>query len=124
MLALYQTHGIDFLQHLRGEFALCIYDEAKKLFIAARDRYGIKPLFWTVSKGTLLVGAEIKAFLPLGWEAEWDVKSLVEAGWNFNDRTCFKGVRKVRPGCYLTIHDEGEIEEKRYWELAYPDKVR
>ncbi|KAL9124269.1 MAG: hypothetical protein Q9217_006387 [Psora testacea] len=97
VLALYEAYGLRFLQYLKGEFAFCLYDSRKKLFIAARDRYGIKPLFWTIQKQRLLVAAEIKAFLPLGWQPEWDVRSLVEGGWNFDDRTLFKdGVRDVR----------------------------
>lgn len=122
VIALYQAYGLDFLQHLRGEFVLCIYDEEKKLFIAARDRYGIKPLFWTKSQGRLLVASEMKAFLPLGWEAEWDVPSLVEAGWNFDDRTVFKGVKKVRPAHYLTCTADGHIKQQQYWDMEYPDK--
>ena len=124
-MALYQQYGTPgFLEHLRGEFALCIYDEHKRKFIAARDRYGIKPLFWRMSEGRLLVGAEVKAFLGLGWEAEWDVQSLVEGGWNFDDRTLFKGVKKVKPGHYLTCElDNGEVKTKSYWGIKYPDKV-
>lgn len=123
MLALYQAYGLDMFEHLRGEFAFCLYDEERKLFLAARDRYGIKPLFYTVQAGRLLVAAEAKAFLPLGWTPEWDVRSLVEGGWNFDDRTLFKDVRKVRPGCYMTCDASGKIEQRRYWDLEYPDKV-
>lgn len=95
MIALYKYYGISFLSKLRGEFALCIYDARTKLFIAARDRYGIKPLFYTFVDNKLLVAAEAKAFLPLGWKPEWDVASLKEAGWNHDARTIFRGVRKV-----------------------------
>ncbi|KAI9716020.1 MAG: hypothetical protein M1812_005654 [Candelaria pacifica] len=94
VLALYEAYGLRFLQYLKGEFSFCLYDSRKKLFIAARDRYGIKPLFWTIQKQRLLVAAEIKAFIPLGWRPEWDVQSLGEGGWNFDDRTLFKDVRK------------------------------
>lgn len=95
IIALYQFYGLNFVQHLRGEFACVLYDEATRLFIAVRDRYGIKPLFWTIQEGRLLVAAEIKAFLPLGWKPEWDVKSLIDAGWNHDERTIFKGIAKV-----------------------------
>ncbi|KAK4610873.1 Amidase chry2 [Fulvia fulva] len=122
VVALYQAYGMDFMQHLRGEFVLCLYDEKKKLFIAARDRYGIKPLFWTKSQGKLLVASEMKTFLPLGWQAEWDVHSLAEAGWNFDDRTVFKGVKKVRPGHYMTCTADGQIKQQQYWDMEYPDK--
>jgi len=96
VIALYKHYGLSFLSHLRGEFALCLYDSRTKFFVAARDRYGIKPLFWTIVKGRLLIAAEAKAFLPLGWTPEWDVKSLLDGGWNHDQRTIFKGINKVR----------------------------
>ena len=67
--------------------------------LLVRDRMGIKPLFYTKVNGRLLVTAEAKAFLPLGWKPEWDVGSLKDAGWNHDLRTIFKGVGKV--GCML-----------------------
>ncbi|KAL2350834.1 asparagine synthase [Cryomyces antarcticus] len=122
VIALYKYYGLNFLHKLRGEFALVLYDSRTQLFIAARDRYGIKPLFWTIQEGRLLVAAEAKAFLPLGWRPEWDVKSLLDAGWNHDERTLFKGVSKVRPGHYLTCQSFGHIEQRQYWDIEYPDK--
>lgn len=96
VIALYKHYGTSFLRHLRGEFALALYDSRTHFFMAARDRYGIKPLFWTVVDGRLLIAAEAKAFLPLGWKPEWDVKSLLDGGWNHDQRTLFQTVYKVR----------------------------
>ncbi|KEQ78711.1 asparagine synthase [Aureobasidium pullulans EXF-150] len=121
-IALYKYYGLNFLHHLRGEFACVIFDESQQLLIAARDRYGIKPLFWTIQEGRLLIAAEIKAFLPLGWKPEWDVKSLLDAGWNHDERTLFKGIAKVRPGHYLTCQSFDHIEQRPYWDISYPDK--
>lgn len=95
VIALYQLYGTSFLRHLRGEFALCLYDSKKKMFLAARDRYGIKPLFYTEHDGSLLVAAEVKAFVPLGWEAEWDAQAVMDRGYAHDQRTIFKGVRKA-----------------------------
>lgn len=95
VIALYQLYGTSFLRHLRGEFALCLYDSRKKMFLAARDRYGIKPLFYTELDGSLLVAAEIKAFEALGWKAEWDAQSVIDRGYAHDQRTIFKGVKKV-----------------------------
>jgi len=103
VIALYKYYGLSFLSKLRGEFALCLYDAKTQFFVAARDRYGIKPLFWTIVDGRLLVAAEAKAFLPLGWKPEWDVKSLMDAGWNHDERTLFKGVAKVGLGGGVAI---------------------
>lgn len=123
VIALYQTSGMSFLSKLRGEFSLCIYDSSKQYFVAARDRYGIKPLFWTVVGSRLLISAEAKGFLPLGWKPEWDVKSIQEAGWNHDQRTLFKNVYKVRPGHYLAVHlPFGYPEPRQYWEINYRDK--
>ncbi|KAI9698297.1 MAG: hypothetical protein M1820_007567 [Bogoriella megaspora] len=123
VIGLYKYHGLSFLEHLRGEFALCLYDSRNQLFIAARDRYGIKPLFWSVQQERLFVAAEMKAFLPLGWKPEWDIKSILDAGWNNDDRTLFQGVQNVRPGHYLTCQSFGRIEQRPYWDVEYQDKT-
>jgi asparagine synthase (glutamine-hydrolysing) len=96
VVALYLIYGRSFLHQLRGEFSLVIYDERSRTFLAARDRYGIKPLFYTRQDGRILVAAEIKAFLGMGWQAEWDVGAIVDGGWGQDTRTIFKGVQKVR----------------------------
>ncbi len=95
VVALYQYYGLGFLSKLNGEYAICIYDSERKLLIAARDRSGVKPLYWTIAEGKLLVASEMKAFLPLGWKPEWDVGSLVDGGWNTDARTIFRAVQKV-----------------------------
>ncbi|KAK7717675.1 hypothetical protein SLS64_003170 [Diaporthe eres] len=114
---------MSFLSKLRGEFALCLYDSSKQYFVAARDRYGIKPLFWTVIGSRLLISAEAKGFLSLGWKPEWDVKSIRESGWNHDQRSLFKNVNKVRPGNYLALHlPSGYPEPRQYWDISYRDK--
>ncbi|KJZ74788.1 hypothetical protein HIM_05905 [Hirsutella minnesotensis 3608] len=123
VLALYKYHGTSFLEHIRGEFALCLYDSRSRFFMAARDRYGIKPLFWTVVEGRLLIAAEAKAFLPLGWKPQWDLRGLVDDDWQFGGRTLFRGVQKVRPGQYLMCNAFGPIECREYWDIEYPDKA-
>lgn len=104
VVALYLLHGRSFLHHLRGEFSLVIYDERSNTFLAARDRYGIKPLFWTRQDGRILIAAEIKAFLGMGWKAEWDVGAIVDGGWGQDTRTIFKGVQKVSIGYLMSLY--------------------
>ncbi|KAL2810551.1 nucleophile aminohydrolase [Aspergillus granulosus] len=122
VLALYKHYGLDFLCHLRGEFALVLWDAKREVFLATRDRYGIKSLYYTVSGGKLLVATEMKQFLAYGWEAEWDVQSVVERGLVFDERTVFKGVKKILPGQYLVSRNYGDIQMKKYWDMHYPDK--
>jgi asparagine synthase (glutamine-hydrolysing) len=114
---------MSFLSKLRGEFAFCIYDSSKQYFVAVRDRYGIKPLFWTVVGSRLLISVEAKGLLPLGWKPEWNVKSIVEAGWSHDQRTLFKNVQEVRPGHYMALHlPFGYPEPRQYWDVSYRDK--
>lgn len=125
VLALYKIFGAPgFFEHLRGEFAFVLYDDrpGKRRVIAARDRFGIKPMVWTTVGEKVLMAAEAKAFLPLGWKPEWDVKAIATSGWQLDDRTLFKGVRKLLPGHWLEITDNG-LNTYRYWDAEYEDKV-
>jgi asparagine synthase (glutamine-hydrolysing) len=127
VIALYKIYGAPALfEHLRGEFAFVLYDgrEGRRRVIAGRDRFGIKPLVWTIVKSRILLAAETKAFLPLGWQPEWDVGAVVDSGWMMDDRTLFKGVYKLLPGCWMEVTDERGIEKHRYWDAEYEDKVR
>ena len=96
VLALYIYYGPSFVSHLRGEFAVCLYDSDREIFVAVRDRYGIKPLFWTMVDGELLVAAEMKALVPLGWKPEWNVTGIGNGGFQIGAETIFKNVQKVR----------------------------
>ncbi|KAL6704416.1 hypothetical protein ACN47E_008268 [Coniothyrium glycines] len=121
-LALYKEHGVSFLEHLRGEFSFCLYDSRSQLFLAGCDRYAIKPMYYTVLDGKLLIASEMKAFLPFGWKPEWDVQSIKDVGWLCDGRTIFKGVQKILPGHYLTFRSFTTISQHRYWDVEYKDK--
>lgn len=88
---------MDLFQCLRGEFAFVLYDAKRDMLLAARDRFGIKPLYYTLSEGRLLLASEMKAFPALGWKPEWDLNSIIHGGFLADDRTIFKGVSKVVP---------------------------
>lgn len=122
VLALYKYYGLSFLSKIRGEYSICLYDQERELFLAVRDRYGIKPLFWTIQDGELMLAAEMKAFLPMGWQPEWDVKSIVGGDFQIASATIFKGVQKVRPGHVLMCRSFGTVHEQQYWDSEYPDK--
>ncbi|KAF7326805.1 Asparagine synthase [Mycena sanguinolenta] len=80
VVQLYKRDSLNLLFHLRGEFAFVLYDVKRRLLLAVRDRFGIKPLYYTVSNGCILFGSEMKTFMPLGWRAEWDIASIVNYG--------------------------------------------
>lgn len=95
VLALYQRYGTAFVSELRGEFALCLYDAERETFLAVRDRYGIKPLFWTILDGELLVAAEMKALIPLGLRPEWNIPGIIDGSFHIAPTTVLKNVQKV-----------------------------
>src|SRR5690348_2189167 len=77
IIALYEEYGLDCFKHLRGEFAFLLYDKRKRLLIAARDRFGIKPLYFTRIDGGLVFGSEMKAIFASGLvEPKLDVSGL------------------------------------------------
>ncbi|EGO01321.1 hypothetical protein SERLA73DRAFT_51100 [Serpula lacrymans var. lacrymans S7.3] len=96
---LYKCYGFNLLTWLRGEFAFVLYDSRRDLLFAARDRFGIKPLYYSLVDGHLLISSEVKAMRAFGWKPEWDVESVVQMGDLNDDRTVFKGVFKVSLMC-------------------------
>ncbi|KAF8803087.1 putative asparagine synthase [Phlegmacium glaucopus] len=118
---LYKVHGVNLVQYLRGEFAFIIYDSQRKVLFAARDRFGIKPLYYTLSNGRLLIASEMKALQATGWKPEWDVQSIIEGG-EFNDnRTLFKGVFKLPAAHHLIFTRMGQLKIQPYWDQSYPN---
>lgn len=120
-LHLYKEYGTEALQYLRGEFAFVLYDEKNRYVFAARDRFGIKPLFYTRKGGTIYFASEIKALLELGIEACWDLEAYHQriSQVPLADRTMFKGVYQIPPGYYL-IGTHEHIRIIRYWDFDYP----
>jgi asparagine synthase (glutamine-hydrolysing) len=120
-LHLYEELSTECLHRLRGEFALVIWDEANRVMFAARDRFGIKPLFYTVHNDTLYFASEVKALFAMGVPARWDAESLsnaVEFGGH-PMRTLFDGIFEVPPGHYVLATNR-HIEVKQYWDFHYP----
>ncbi|WP_329468294.1 asparagine synthase (glutamine-hydrolyzing) [Streptomyces sp. NBC_01431] len=121
---LYEEYGPDFVTHLDGQFAVVLYDRRERLFVGARDHFGVTPLFYTYTGGTLVFGSEIKAILehpsvvravdPVGLDQVFTLPGLV------SPRTMFRGVRSVPPGT-MVVHRLGEEpRERQYWDLVYP----
>lgn len=120
-LHLYEDLGPQCLHRLRGEFAFVIWDEANRMMFAARDRFGIKPLFYAIHDGTIYFASEVKALFAAGVPARWDPETfwqIVEQG-GYQERTLFEGIRLIPPGHYLIATDE-HIQVNRYWDFDYP----
>ncbi len=126
VLPLYKERGVECLDRLRGDFAFVLWDDRNKRLFAARDRFGVKPLFYAVHDGILSLASEAKALLAAGVPAAWDreqVHQLITLGVPLPGRSLFKGVHQVPPGHYLLATDR-DVRLVRYWDLDYPSAKR
>jgi asparagine synthase (glutamine-hydrolysing) len=112
LVHLYEEHGDRFAERLRGMFAIAIWDGRRRRLVLARDRFGIKPLYYRDERGELAFASELRA-LPRG---EIDLDAL-EAFLAFNSipapLTIFREVRKL-PAGHLLVWDDGRIELERF----------
>ncbi len=122
ILHLYEEYESDFLKFLRGEFAFIVYDDRKKRIFAGRDRFGIKPLQYSLdSKGTLCVASEAKAIFAAGTKPIFDRDALYHSfslQYLPQDKTLFENVRQLKPGHTLT-YDAAGLLIKKYWDLDF-----
>lgn len=118
-LHLYDKNGTSCLQHLRGEFALTLWDQRNKTLFAARDRFGINPLFYAEYQGNLYLASEIKALIAAGIPPEWDTDAYLNRDFFYGNNTLFKGIRQIPPGHFLLATGSG-IEITKYWDFNYP----
>jgi asparagine synthase (glutamine-hydrolysing) len=124
---LYEELGPACVEELRGMFAFALWDAAQGRLILARDRLGIKPLYYTTAGGTLVFGSEIKTLLQHpAVSARIDLDALgafVALKYVPAPRTLFAGVAALPPGSILTC-DAGGVQVRPYWELRFPPAGR
>lgn len=125
LLYAYAEWGERALDRLNGMFAFAIWDkQARKLFLA-RDRYGIKPLYYVRQGNVFLFGSEIKAILAHpAYRTSIDKEALLEyfTFQNFfTDRTLFKDVRLLPAGCHMTVTAGGDVDTRHYWDFHFSE---
>lgn len=122
---LYEEFGEDCVKKLRGMFAFAVWDSRNRTLLLARDRVGIKPLYYTVTPQSLIFGSEIKAIL-----ADPSVRAEVEPAmidrfltfdYLAGDDTLVKNIHKLAPGSYMVVQN-GRINIKKYWDLEFSEK--
>jgi asparagine synthase (glutamine-hydrolysing) len=132
---LYEEHGDDLVQHLRGMFAFALWDARRRRLLLARDRLGVKPLYYALPKSgavELAFASELKALLEVpGVSRQLDLESLAAyLAYLYvpHPRTAVVGARRLPPG-HLLVAEDGRVEVRRYWQLdpsaqAEPDPDR
>jgi asparagine synthase (glutamine-hydrolysing) len=123
LLRLYIIYGKNCLDKLNGMFAFAIWDNANKKIFIARDRIGIKPLYYSIYKNSLYFGSEPKALFAFGVPKKFDedvLDELILYKYVAGENTCFKNIKRLLPGHSMEIQNGG-ITIFRWWNL--PDKI-
>ncbi|MFC1678598.1 asparagine synthase (glutamine-hydrolyzing) [Elusimicrobiota bacterium] len=119
---LYEEFGEDFVRHLNGMFAIALWDAASRRLIVARDRCGIKPLFYYLDSERLIFASEVKAILQSpAVKRKANMKALphyLTYGYVPAPMTMFEGIKKLPPA-HVLIAEGDRIVVKPYWDLAY-----
>ena len=116
---LYEEYGDQFLEKLRGMFALAIWDSKRQRLLLARDRFGKKPLYYRRVGDGVAFASEIKALKAMAPDAEWKVREqsvydYLSLGVVPQSGTVYEGVAQVPPGS-LMVFDRGQLETQSYW---------
>ena len=113
---LYEDYGLDFVDHLRGMYAIALWDVKRERLILVRDRIGEKPLYYAIENNRLFFGSEIKAILRVGGNRSIDPQALCDylaVGYVPGSRTFFRGISKLLPG-HMLVWEEGNITLHQY----------
>ena len=124
IIHLYEEKGEKCLDDLNGQFAIAIYDQQQQTLFLARDRMGIRPLFYTVHAGRLYFASEIKSIFSVDSSIPRQInRDVIQEIFTFwspgGSQTVFEGITQLNPGCLLKIDRSGKVVEKQYWEIPF-----
>lgn len=126
VLHLYDEYGLDSFQHLNGMFGLAIWDEDEQQLVLARDRIGIKPLYYYRDDEKVVFASEIKSILALPFiQTELDmegVAAFLKYGFTPAPYTVFKNIKKIPPAHFVRLKGR-DMQITRYWDVSYQNKL-
>ncbi|GAX61232.1 asparagine synthase [Candidatus Scalindua japonica] len=124
---LYEEYGESFISELRGMFAFALWDEKESVLLLARDRVGIKPLYYCMTKDSFLFSSEMKSILEDPKVKREENPEIVDRFLTYfyipGTETLLKGIHKLSPGHYLILKNE-KINIKQYWDLNFSNSKR
>jgi asparagine synthase (glutamine-hydrolysing) len=127
IIHLYEDEGVACLQKLRGMFAFALWDKRREILFCARDRMGKKPFCYTVTPQSFVFGSEIKAITAdpdISVSPDYHaIEQYLTYQFVPSPLTAFKGIKRLRPGEYLTCDLKGKVKTQPYWEPPLPRKT-
>jgi asparagine synthase (glutamine-hydrolysing) len=121
ILHAFEQWGIECVQKFRGMFAIGLWDAKTRQLWLIRDRMGVKPLYYSIHHGRITFASEIKALLEDPEQKREMNEEALYYYLSFNatpaPRTLFSGIKKLAPGTWLRVNEDGEIRESRYWDV-------
>ena len=125
ILHLYEEHDTGFVDRLNGMFAIALWDEDRDRLVLARDRLGIKPLYYAVDRQRLVFASETKAILAAGFDGGGVDRDALAAYMNYASipgrQTCFRGISRLLPG-ELAVFDRSGLTRRTYWDVSFERK--
>ncbi len=121
ILGLYEKYGIECLDYLRGMFAFALWDPSKNRLFCGRDRFGIKPFYFTKGNQGFVFASEMKALLPYVESIRTNQEILPEyltMQYTIGEQTLFEGIHTLMPGHFL-LFESGMVQIKKYWDVNY-----
>ncbi len=123
---LYEQYGEEFVQHLNGQFGIALWDKTRRRLVLARDRTGIRPIFYTNWRGRLLFASEVKALFALAdvpRRLNERVLGEIFTYWSpLEPATAFEGIEALPPG-HLMVVEDGRARIRRYWDWSFPESA-
>ncbi|MBG6061355.1 asparagine synthase (glutamine-hydrolyzing) [Flavobacterium sp. CG_9.1] len=120
LMKLFELHGLKMLHRLNGMFAFAIWDKLEKKLLVARDRMGVKPLYYSFYNETFYFASEQKAVFTAGVPLKMAHEGLEEYIFNrfvAGENTLYQNVKKVLPGHIMTLHEGGKVTTEKWWDL-------
>jgi asparagine synthase (glutamine-hydrolysing) len=128
LVHLYEDHGVGFARELRGMFGFAIWDDQRRRLLVARDRLGIKPVYYWSTPNGVAFGSELRTLVTLpSFPRTLDSDAVVDylaLGYVPEPRSIFAGVRKLPPGHFLEWTRDGGVRVERYWSPAVAENAR
>jgi asparagine synthase (glutamine-hydrolysing) len=123
LVHLYEQEGVDGIRKLRGMFAYALWDARRKCLLLVRDRFGKKPLYFASLADGFYFGSELKCLRAAGVPLELDPEAIrlyTQFSYIPDPWTPYRAIRKLSPGSWMRCHEDGRIEQGRYWTLPVP----